>query len=184
MELYPLPPSQTRPGAIQPVGRVRPSTSPATPEGHSPNPFQHGPSPFNSQTSADLCWRTVTRAYPGRASCSPTASRSAAQPHPSVLPALTHARPPSLVVFPSASPWRPLPWQPAITPPAWLWRWNDSQSLRRLFKVSVAPGEACDSAASVLHYAWRPEPGGAGPCVNRYGRISSAELGEVCHGVL
>ncbi|XP_072234695.1 protein scribble homolog isoform X2 [Leuresthes tenuis] len=42
----------TRPGAIQPVGRVRPpSTSPATPEGHSPNPFQHGPSPFNSQTS-------------------------------------------------------------------------------------------------------------------------------------
>ncbi|XP_023264136.1 protein scribble homolog isoform X14 [Seriola lalandi dorsalis] len=46
--------SSTRPGAIQPVGRVRPSTSPATPEGHSPNPFQHGPSPFNSQTSQDL----------------------------------------------------------------------------------------------------------------------------------
>ncbi|XP_071340936.1 protein scribble homolog isoform X16 [Trachinotus anak] len=45
--------SSTRPGAIQPVGRVRPSTSPATPEGHSPNPFQHGPSPFNSQTSQD-----------------------------------------------------------------------------------------------------------------------------------
>ncbi|XP_028289679.1 protein scribble homolog isoform X19 [Gouania willdenowi] len=44
-------PSSTRPGAIQPVGRVRPSTSPATPEGRSPNPFQHGPSPFNSQTS-------------------------------------------------------------------------------------------------------------------------------------
>ncbi|XP_053198677.1 protein scribble homolog isoform X2 [Scomber japonicus] len=44
-------PSSTRPGAIQPVGRVRPSTSPATPDGHSPNPFQHGPSPFNSQTS-------------------------------------------------------------------------------------------------------------------------------------
>uniref|UniRef100_A0A673CU97 Protein scribble homolog n=1 Tax=Sphaeramia orbicularis TaxID=375764 RepID=A0A673CU97_9TELE len=42
---------QTRPGAIQPLGRVRPSTSPATPDGHSPNPFQHGPSPFNSQTS-------------------------------------------------------------------------------------------------------------------------------------
>ncbi|XP_029979704.1 protein scribble homolog isoform X3 [Sphaeramia orbicularis] len=41
----------TRPGAIQPLGRVRPSTSPATPDGHSPNPFQHGPSPFNSQTS-------------------------------------------------------------------------------------------------------------------------------------
>ncbi|XP_026148283.1 protein scribble homolog isoform X17 [Mastacembelus armatus] len=41
----------TRPGAIQPVGRVRPGTSPATPDGHSPNPFQHGPSPFNSQTS-------------------------------------------------------------------------------------------------------------------------------------
>ncbi|XP_047205326.1 protein scribble homolog isoform X18 [Girardinichthys multiradiatus] len=41
----------TRPGAIQPVGRVRPTTSPGTPERHSPNPFQHGPSPFNSQTS-------------------------------------------------------------------------------------------------------------------------------------
>ncbi|XP_031148683.1 protein scribble homolog isoform X6 [Sander lucioperca] len=41
----------TRPGAIQPVGRVRQSPSPATPDGHSPNPFQHGPSPFNSQTS-------------------------------------------------------------------------------------------------------------------------------------
>ncbi|XP_074550022.1 protein scribble homolog isoform X8 [Halichoeres trimaculatus] len=41
----------TRPGAIQPVGRVRPSTSPVTPDSHSPNPFQHGPSPFNSQTS-------------------------------------------------------------------------------------------------------------------------------------
>uniref|UniRef100_A0A3P8SWQ6 Protein scribble homolog n=1 Tax=Amphiprion percula TaxID=161767 RepID=A0A3P8SWQ6_AMPPE len=43
--------SSTRPGAIQPVGRVRPSASPATTDGHSPNPFQHGPSPFNSQTS-------------------------------------------------------------------------------------------------------------------------------------
>uniref|UniRef100_A0A1A8VDR1 Protein scribble homolog n=2 Tax=Nothobranchius furzeri TaxID=105023 RepID=A0A1A8VDR1_NOTFU len=41
----------TRPGAIQPVGRVQPRTSPGTPEGRSPNPFQHGPSPFNSQTS-------------------------------------------------------------------------------------------------------------------------------------
>ncbi|XP_076026554.1 protein scribble homolog isoform X7 [Genypterus blacodes] len=44
-------PSSTRPGAIQPVGRMRPSTSPAPPDGHSPNPFQHGPSPINSQTS-------------------------------------------------------------------------------------------------------------------------------------
>ncbi|XP_033964578.1 protein scribble homolog isoform X2 [Pseudochaenichthys georgianus] len=44
-------PSSTRPGAIQPVGRMRQSPSPGTPEGHSPNPFQHGPSPFNSQTS-------------------------------------------------------------------------------------------------------------------------------------
>ncbi|XP_078794601.1 protein scribble homolog isoform X42 [Oryzias latipes] len=41
----------TRPGAIQPVGRVRPGASPSTPDGHSPNPFQHDPSPFNSQTS-------------------------------------------------------------------------------------------------------------------------------------
>ncbi|XP_078794584.1 protein scribble homolog isoform X25 [Oryzias latipes] len=45
------PPSSTRPGAIQPVGRVRPGASPSTPDGHSPNPFQHDPSPFNSQTS-------------------------------------------------------------------------------------------------------------------------------------
>ncbi|XP_061877438.1 protein scribble homolog isoform X11 [Entelurus aequoreus] len=44
-------PSSTRPGAILPVGRVRPSASLATPEGNSPSPFQHGPSPFNSQTS-------------------------------------------------------------------------------------------------------------------------------------
>uniref|UniRef100_A0A4W6DWU5 Protein scribble homolog n=1 Tax=Lates calcarifer TaxID=8187 RepID=A0A4W6DWU5_LATCA len=32
-------------------GQVPP---PATPDGHSPNPFQHGPSPFNSQTSPEL----------------------------------------------------------------------------------------------------------------------------------
>ncbi|XP_063768467.1 LOW QUALITY PROTEIN: protein scribble homolog [Eleginops maclovinus] len=44
-------PSSTRPGAIQPVGRCGRAPSPATPDGHSPNPFQHGPSPFNSQTS-------------------------------------------------------------------------------------------------------------------------------------
>ncbi|XP_061521773.1 protein scribble homolog isoform X14 [Phycodurus eques] len=43
--------SSTRPGAILPVGRMRPSTSPAAPDGLSPSPFQHGPSPFNSQTS-------------------------------------------------------------------------------------------------------------------------------------
>ncbi|XP_051909758.1 protein scribble homolog isoform X14 [Hippocampus zosterae] len=43
--------SSTRPGAILPVGRVRASTSPATPDGLCPSPFQHGPSPFNSQTS-------------------------------------------------------------------------------------------------------------------------------------
>ncbi|XP_077480118.1 protein scribble homolog isoform X3 [Stigmatopora argus] len=40
--------SSTRPGAILPVGRVRPSPSP---DGLTPSPFQHGPSPFNSQTS-------------------------------------------------------------------------------------------------------------------------------------
>ncbi|XP_047423967.1 protein scribble homolog isoform X17 [Mugil cephalus] len=44
-------PSSTRPGAIQPAGRVWPNASPATPDGHTPNPFQHGPPPFNSQTS-------------------------------------------------------------------------------------------------------------------------------------
>ncbi|KAF7667985.1 hypothetical protein LDENG_00037590 [Lucifuga dentata] len=44
-------PSSTRPGAIQPLGRTWQSTLPATPDGHSPNPFQHGPSPTNFQTS-------------------------------------------------------------------------------------------------------------------------------------
>ncbi|CAL8293812.1 unnamed protein product [Lota lota] len=44
-------PSSTRPGAIQPMGRVWSSPSPATPDTSSPNPFQHGPSPINSQTS-------------------------------------------------------------------------------------------------------------------------------------
>ncbi|KAM7390241.1 hypothetical protein PAMA_008428 [Pampus argenteus] len=62
-------PSSTRPGAIQPVGRVRPSTSPATPDSHSPNPFQHGPSPFNSQTS-DL-YGVKNNFYPKQPSPSP-----------------------------------------------------------------------------------------------------------------
>ncbi|KAG7273628.1 hypothetical protein CRUP_017350 [Coryphaenoides rupestris] len=44
-------PSSTRPGAIQPVGRVWSTPAPPTPDGSSPNPFQHGPSPINSQTS-------------------------------------------------------------------------------------------------------------------------------------
>ncbi|XP_054876858.1 protein scribble homolog isoform X18 [Poeciliopsis prolifica] len=44
--------SSTRPGAIQPVGRPWPTTSPGTPESRSPNPFQHGPSPFNSSPRA------------------------------------------------------------------------------------------------------------------------------------
>ncbi|XP_065145432.1 protein scribble homolog isoform X14 [Paramisgurnus dabryanus] len=44
--------SQTRPGAIQPLSRVRPPASPASQDGHSsPNPFQHGLSPINSQTT-------------------------------------------------------------------------------------------------------------------------------------
>ncbi|XP_030635367.1 protein scribble homolog isoform X1 [Chanos chanos] len=46
--------STTKPGAIQPLSRVRPNTSsPSTnQDGHSsPNPFQHGPSPINSQTT-------------------------------------------------------------------------------------------------------------------------------------
>uniref|UniRef100_A0AAR2KAJ3 Protein scribble homolog n=1 Tax=Pygocentrus nattereri TaxID=42514 RepID=A0AAR2KAJ3_PYGNA len=42
----------TKPGAIQPISRVRPVMSPASQDGHSsPNPFQHGPSPINSQTT-------------------------------------------------------------------------------------------------------------------------------------
>uniref|UniRef100_A0A3P9NFS8 Protein scribble homolog n=1 Tax=Poecilia reticulata TaxID=8081 RepID=A0A3P9NFS8_POERE len=53
---------QTRPGAIQPVGRVWPTASPGTPEGRSPNPFQHGPSPFNS--SVRPLTSTSTRVSP------------------------------------------------------------------------------------------------------------------------
>ncbi|XP_053089264.1 protein scribble homolog isoform X21 [Pangasianodon hypophthalmus] len=42
----------TKPGAIQPISRVRPPASPVSQDGHSsPNPFQHGPSPINSQTT-------------------------------------------------------------------------------------------------------------------------------------
>ncbi|XP_034159798.2 protein scribble homolog isoform X6 [Pangasianodon hypophthalmus] len=44
--------SATKPGAIQPISRVRPPASPVSQDGHSsPNPFQHGPSPINSQTT-------------------------------------------------------------------------------------------------------------------------------------
>lgn len=44
--------SSTKPGAIQPISRIRPAMSPASQDGHSsPNPFQHGPSPINSQTT-------------------------------------------------------------------------------------------------------------------------------------
>ncbi|XP_060730066.1 protein scribble homolog isoform X12 [Tachysurus vachellii] len=44
--------SATKPGAIQPISRVRPPASPVSQDGHrSPNPFQHGPSPVNSQTT-------------------------------------------------------------------------------------------------------------------------------------
>ncbi|XP_062335088.1 protein scribble homolog isoform X4 [Osmerus eperlanus] len=57
--------SSTRPGAIQPQSRARPSTSPATPDGHaSPNPFQHGPSPINSQTPTPLQPRAPSPASP------------------------------------------------------------------------------------------------------------------------
>ncbi|XP_060787848.1 protein scribble homolog isoform X13 [Neoarius graeffei] len=44
--------SATKPGAIQPISRVRPPSSPVTQDGHnSPNPFQHGPSPSSFQTT-------------------------------------------------------------------------------------------------------------------------------------
>ncbi|XP_067258238.1 protein scribble homolog isoform X14 [Chanodichthys erythropterus] len=44
--------SSTKPGAIQPLSRVRPAVSPASQDGHSsPNPFQHGLSPISSQTT-------------------------------------------------------------------------------------------------------------------------------------
>ncbi|XP_035375690.1 protein scribble homolog isoform X19 [Electrophorus electricus] len=42
----------TKPGAIQPVSRVRSAASPPSRDGHSsPNPFQHGPPAFNTQTA-------------------------------------------------------------------------------------------------------------------------------------
>ncbi|XP_076840902.1 protein scribble homolog isoform X5 [Brachyhypopomus gauderio] len=44
--------SATKPGAIQPISRVR-TASPTSQDGHSsPNPFQHGPSPVNSQNTS------------------------------------------------------------------------------------------------------------------------------------
>uniref|UniRef100_A0A8C1F633 Protein scribble homolog n=1 Tax=Cyprinus carpio carpio TaxID=630221 RepID=A0A8C1F633_CYPCA len=44
--------SSTKPGAIQPLSRVRPAVSPASQDGHSsPNPFQHGLSPISCQTT-------------------------------------------------------------------------------------------------------------------------------------
>ncbi|XP_031439491.1 protein scribble homolog isoform X2 [Clupea harengus] len=44
--------SSTKPGVIQPMSRMRQTSSPSSQDGHSsPNPFQHGPSPINSQTS-------------------------------------------------------------------------------------------------------------------------------------
>ncbi|XP_058636964.1 protein scribble homolog isoform X14 [Onychostoma macrolepis] len=58
--------SQTKPGAIQPLSRVRPPVSPASQDGHSsPNPFQHGLSPINSQTT-DLYspWNNVSAKQP------------------------------------------------------------------------------------------------------------------------
>nr|XP_020473129.1 protein scribble homolog isoform X6 [Monopterus albus] len=72
--------SSTRPGAIQPVGRVWASTSPATPDGHSPNPFQHGPSPFNSQTSDPYAARNNFHPkYPSPESPSPGGKNSPEQ---------------------------------------------------------------------------------------------------------
>ncbi|XP_058636960.1 protein scribble homolog isoform X10 [Onychostoma macrolepis] len=58
--------SSTKPGAIQPLSRVRPPVSPASQDGHSsPNPFQHGLSPINSQTT-DLYspWNNVSAKQP------------------------------------------------------------------------------------------------------------------------
>ncbi|TRZ00121.1 hypothetical protein DNTS_020310, partial [Danionella cerebrum] len=44
--------ASTKPGAIQPLSRMRAAVSPASQDGHStPNPFQHGLSPINSQTT-------------------------------------------------------------------------------------------------------------------------------------
>ncbi|KTF74885.1 hypothetical protein cypCar_00006428 [Cyprinus carpio] len=57
--------SQTKPGAIQPLSRVRPAVSPASQDGHSsPNPFQHGLSPISSQTTPSAPSPDTHEEYP------------------------------------------------------------------------------------------------------------------------
>ncbi|XP_016336447.1 protein scribble homolog isoform X10 [Sinocyclocheilus anshuiensis] len=57
--------SSTKPGAIQPLSRVRPAVSPASQDGHSsPNPFQHGLSPINSQTTPSAPSPDTHEEYP------------------------------------------------------------------------------------------------------------------------
>uniref|UniRef100_A0A672RZD6 Protein scribble homolog n=1 Tax=Sinocyclocheilus grahami TaxID=75366 RepID=A0A672RZD6_SINGR len=57
--------SSTKPGAIQPLSRVRPAVSPASQDGHSsPNPFQHGLSPINSQTTPSALSPDTHEEYP------------------------------------------------------------------------------------------------------------------------
>ncbi|XP_026123602.1 protein scribble homolog isoform X22 [Carassius auratus] len=57
--------SQTKPGAIQPLSRVRPAVSPASQDGNSsPNPFQHGLSPINSQTTPSAPSPDTHEEYP------------------------------------------------------------------------------------------------------------------------
>uniref|UniRef100_A0A673GSY6 Protein scribble homolog n=1 Tax=Sinocyclocheilus rhinocerous TaxID=307959 RepID=A0A673GSY6_9TELE len=57
--------SSTKPGAIQPLPRVRPAVSPASQDGHtSPNPFQHGLSPINSQTTPSAPSPDTHEEYP------------------------------------------------------------------------------------------------------------------------
>uniref|UniRef100_A0A8C1VIZ4 Protein scribble homolog n=1 Tax=Cyprinus carpio TaxID=7962 RepID=A0A8C1VIZ4_CYPCA len=57
--------SSTKPGAIQPLSRVRPAVSPASQDGHSsPNPFQHGLSPISSQTTPSAPSPDTHEEYP------------------------------------------------------------------------------------------------------------------------
>ncbi|XP_026123598.1 protein scribble homolog isoform X18 [Carassius auratus] len=57
--------SSTKPGAIQPLSRVRPAVSPASQDGNSsPNPFQHGLSPINSQTTPSAPSPDTHEEYP------------------------------------------------------------------------------------------------------------------------
>ncbi|KAL2085639.1 hypothetical protein ACEWY4_018959 [Coilia grayii] len=73
--------ASTKPGVIQPLSRMRQTSSPSSQDGHSsPNPFQHGPSPISSQTSDKYIQRNnVYPVQPSPETPSPVAKDSPEQ---------------------------------------------------------------------------------------------------------